>query len=135
MKIQKIIATGLLGLGGMAWVPPVLGADMYVITNNLLALSEEDVMDVFVGDKQIAGGIRIVPLDNASLQKDFVERVLKMDGPKYSSIWTKKGFREGLNPPSVKSGDAEVIATVKSTPGAVGYVSSAPAGVRLVRKY
>lgn len=135
MNLQKIIATCLLALGGMAWVQPVLAADLYVISNHLLALSEEDVMDVFVGDKQVAGGIRIVPLDNASLQKDFVERVLKIDASKYSSIWTKKGFREGLNPPPVKSGDAEVIATVKSTPGAVGYVSSAPVGVRLVRKY
>jgi ABC-type phosphate transport system substrate-binding protein len=134
MHIKTLIAATLLPVG-VALTLPVMAADMYVIANNALALSEEDVRDVFVGDKQIAGGTKIVPMDNASLQKDFVEKVLKIDGPKYSNIWTKKGFRDGLNPPPVKSGDAEVIAAVKSTPGAVGYVSSAPAGVKLIKKY
>ena len=91
--------------------------------------------DVFLGDKQVAGGTKVVPMDNASAQKDFLEKVLKIDGPKYGNIWTKKGFRDGLNPPAVKSSDAEVISAVKATPGGVGYVTSAPAGVKVVKKY
>lgn len=134
MHIKTLIAATLLPVG-VALTLPVMAADMYVIANNALALSEEDVRDIFVGDKQISGGTKIVPMDNASLQKDFVEKVLKIDASKYNNIWTKKGFRDGLNPPPVKSGDAEVIAAVKSTPGAVGYVSSAPAGVKLIKKY
>lgn len=127
-----ITASLLLGLA-----LPLAGwsADLYLIANTDFALSDEELREVFVGDRQIAGGIRLLPLDNASLQKDFVEKVLKMDGLSYNVIWTKKGFREGLNPPPLKSGDAEVIATVKATPGAVGYVSSAPEGVKFIRKY
>ena len=134
MKINKIIASSLvLALGALA--TPAMAADVYVIAHSALTLAEDEVRDVFIGDKQIVGGTKVVPMDNASLQKDFVEKVLKIDGPKYSSIWTKKGFRDGINPPPVKSGDAEVIAAVKATPGAVGYVSSAPAGVKLIKKY
>ena len=114
---------------------PAVAGDVYVIANSALALSDDEVRDVFVGDKQIAGGTKVVPMDNASLQKDFLDKVLKMEATKYSNIWTKKGFRDGLNPPPVKSGDAEVLSAVKSTPGAVGYVSSAPAGVKLIKKY
>ena len=134
MKIKTLVA---VSLAFAAFVPalPVMAADIYVIANSALALGEEDVRDVFIGDKQIAGGTKVNPMDNASLQKDFLERVLKIDGPKYSNIWTKKGFRDGLNPPPVKSGDAEVISAVKATAGAVGYVSSMPAGVKLIKKY
>ena len=134
MKIKKIAATAMT-LAGLVLAAPVLAADVYVIAHSALTLAEDEVRDVFVGDKQIAGGTKVVPMDNASLQKDFLEKVLKIDAPKYSNTWTKKGFRDGLNPPPVKSGDAEVIAAVKSTPGAVGYVSSAPTGVKLIKKY
>jgi len=129
----KIIAS--LAFAGLLSAMHVMAADVYVIANNALTLSAAEVRDVFIGDKQIAGGTKLVPMDNASLQKDFLEKVLKIDAPKYNNIWTKKGFRDGLSPPPVKSGDAEVISAVKSTPGAVGYVSSAPAGVKLIQKF
>lgn len=110
-------------------------ADVYVIANGSVSPTPDDIRDVFLGEKQIVGSIRIVPMDNAALQKDFLDKIIKLDATKYSSIWTKKGFRDGLNPPPVKSSDAEVIAAVKATPGAIGYVSSAPAGVKVIQKY
>jgi hypothetical protein len=58
---------------------------------------------------------------------------MDMSRNKYSSAWTKKSFRDGLTPPAMKSGDAEVIDFVKRNPGAVGYVSSAPSGVNVAR--
>jgi ABC-type phosphate transport system substrate-binding protein len=134
MNIKNIFGASL-ALASILLAMPVMAADIYVITNNATALTPEDVRDIFVGDKQMAGGTKLVPLDNASLQKEFLEKVLKIDGPKYSNIWTKKGFRDGLNPPPVKSSDAEVITAVKSTAGAVGYVSIVPAGVKLIKKY
>jgi hypothetical protein len=58
---------------------------------------------------------------------------MHMDAAKYNGIWTKKSFRDGLTPPAVKSGDAEVIEFVKRTSGAIGYASSAPAGVKVIQ--
>lgn len=129
-RVTAILATAGLTLFGSA-----RAADLYVIANPSVELAENQIHDVFVGNKQIVRGAKIVPMDNATLQADFLEKVLKLDGHKYNLIWTKKGFREGLNPPSVKSSDAEVVSAVKSTPGAIGYVANLPAGVQLIKKY
>jgi len=134
MRIKQLLARALVLF--LAILSVQVGAsDVYVIANSALVLAEEDVKDVFVGDKQIANGMRVMPMDNTSLQKDFLEKVLKIEASKYSNIWTKKGFRDGLNPPATKSNDAEVVSAVKSTLGAVGYVSRAPADVKVIKKY
>lgn len=134
MKTIQLIALSA-ALSGMLAGAPALAADVYVIANSTLELSPDDVRDVFLGEKQVAGSAKLVPMDNAGAQKVFLEKIIKLDPAKYGAIWTKKGFRDGLNPPAVKSSDAEVISAVKSTPGAVGYVSSAPSGVKVVQKY
>jgi len=110
-------------------------ADIYLIANPALTLTAEEAKDVFLGEKQLAGSQRIVPLDNASAQANFVQKVYGMDVGKYQTIWAKKGFRDGLNAPAVKGTDLEVIAAVRSTPGAVGYVTTPPSGVTVIHKY
>ncbi|WP_348696433.1 hypothetical protein [Duganella fentianensis] len=112
-----------------------MAGDVIVISHGSLNMPAGDVRDAYIGEKQIEGGTKLVIFDNAAVQKDFLDKVVQVDAAKYSSIWTKKGFREGLNPPAVKATDAEVIAAVKSTPGAVGYVSKAPADVKVVKKF
>ncbi|MFC5496360.1 hypothetical protein ACFPOE_02355 [Caenimonas terrae] len=134
MNHKRIALLAWLVLAGTTALP-ALAADLYVIANPSLALTADDIRDIYIGDKQIADGVKLVPLDNSAQQKDFLEKVLKLDGAKYNGIWIKKGFRDGLNAPAVKSSDAEVIATVKSTPGAVGYVSSAPKDLKVIVKY
>ena len=108
-------------------------ADVVVISHPGTTLSAGDVKDVFLGEKQFAGSIKLVPVDNASLQSNFLSKFMNMTGDKYTSMWTKKSFRDGLTPPAMKSGDADVIDYVKRTPGAVGYVSSAPSGVNVAK--
>ncbi len=134
MKIKKLLPLTIT-LGCLLLSAPVIAGDIYVITNHSLTINAADIRDVFIGDKQIVGSVKVVPIDNASLQNEFLSKVVKMDANKYASIWTKKGFRDGLNPPAVKSSDAEVAAAVKSTPGAVAYVSTLPQGVNLVQKF
>lgn len=110
-------------------------ADVFVIANSSVQLTGAEVRDVFVGDKQLAGGVKLIPVDNANAQSQFLAKVMKVDVTKYESIWTKKSFRDGLVPPAMKSGDAEVLEYVKKTAGAVGYVGSAPNGVTVVQKF
>jgi hypothetical protein len=114
---------------------PTLGTAGEVIAHASVTLTAAEVKEVFLGDKQLAGGVKLVPVDNASAQADFVSKVLQLETAKYTSLWTKKAFREGLNAPAVKGSDAEVAAFVKATPGAVGYVAAAPAGSRVISKY
>jgi ABC-type phosphate transport system substrate-binding protein len=70
-----------------------------------------------------------------AVQADFLAKVVKVDASKYASVWAKKGFREGINPPPVRSADLEVIAAVKNTPGAVGYVSKPVPDLKLIQKF
>lgn len=134
---MTVISTLSRTLLAMALSLPALAmaGDVIVISHSALNLPAGEVRDAYIGEKQIEAGVKLMVFDNASLQKDFLDKVVQVDSAKYSSIWTKKGFREGLNPPAVKATDAEVIAAVKSTPGAVGYVSKAPADVKVVKKF
>jgi hypothetical protein len=99
-------------------------AELYVICNAHVSLSPADVRDLFLGEKQFAGAVKLVPVDNGAAQPMFLDRVLKMNGAKYSTTWTKKSFRDGLNPPLVAGSDAEALAIVKRTPGACSYVTT-----------
>ena len=118
-----------------ALAAPAALADIYVICNPGVKLTPEEAKEVFVGEKQLAGGVKLVPLDNAAAQGEFLTKVFHIDAAKYSTLWAKKGFRDGLNPPALKGSDLEVLAAVRSTPGAVGYVTSPPAGVTIIQKY
>jgi hypothetical protein len=80
-------------------------------------------------------GIKLSPVDNASEQREFLATVLKLDLTKYNALWTKKSFRDALNPPPVRVNDADVIQAVLRTPGGIGSVRDAPKGVLVVAKY
>ena len=108
-------------------------ADLVVITNPDISIASSDIKDVFLGEKQFAGSTKLVVVDNASAQGSFLSKFMNMDTAKYNGIWTKKSFRDGLTAPAVKSGDAEVIEYIKRTPGAIGYVSTKPSGVKVVQ--
>jgi ABC-type phosphate transport system substrate-binding protein len=106
-----------------------------VIAHSSVSLTADEIKELYQGDKQLAGSLKLVPVENASQQADFLTKVLQSDAAKHTARWTKKGFREGLTAPASKGSDAEVIAFVKATPGAVGYVSSGGAGVKVLHKY
>jgi hypothetical protein len=119
----------------LASLTPLLGHAGEVIAHPSLTLTAAEVREVFLGEKQLAGGVKVVPVDNLAAQPDFAAKVLQIEVPKYAALWTKKAFREGLTAPAAKANDAEVAAFVRSTPGAMGYVSVAPPGARVLMKF
>ena len=106
-----------------------------VIAHPLVVISADEVRELFMGDKQLAGSLKLVPVDNRAQQADFLVKVLQMEPTRYTARWAKKAFREGLSAPMAKGSDAEVAAFVRATPGAVGYVSTASVGVQTLQKY
>ena len=134
MKIERMLvwlaAASLVALASAA-----RAGDLYVIANSGTTVSPEEVRDVFLGEKQFAGTVKLVPVDNAAAQDAFLARVMKMESSKYTSSWMKKSFRDGVSPPALKGSDAETIEFVKRTAGAVGYVGASPAGVSVVGKF
>jgi hypothetical protein len=120
----KLLLATLLVTAGTA----ARADDLYIICNLQPTITAADVRDLFVGEKQFVGAMKLVPIDNSAAQNLFLERVLKMTAAKYSVTWIKKSFRDGINPPVVAGSDAEAIATVRRTPGACSYVTTAPGG-------
>ncbi|HLA35846.1 MAG TPA: hypothetical protein VJ001_13365, partial [Rhodocyclaceae bacterium] len=125
------------GIAAIAFVACVglARAEIVIISNSATTIVADEVRDVFLGEKQFAGATKLQPIDNGPLQAEFQSKALKIEPDRYNSLWAKKSFRDGVNKPSVKSGDAEVIDFVKKTPGAVGYVAKSPSGVSVVQKY
>ena len=126
----------LLGCWLAGWAGAAAAGDVYVVCNADVAIQAGDVKDVFTGEKGFAGSVKLAPADNSTAQASFLEKVLKVDAATDATIWTKKSFRDGANPPPVKGSDAEALAYVKQTPGGCSYLAAPPpAGVTLVGKF
>lgn len=110
-------------------------ADIYLIANSSLKLTADEAKEAFLGEKQLAGSVKLAPIDNGPAQVEFLQKVYGMSADRYNTVWAKKGFRDGLNAPAVKGGDLEVLGFVKSNPGGLGYVTAPPNGVTVIQKY
>ena len=136
-SLLRRAALPLLATLALASIPVASRAEgLYVICHPSVAISASDLRDVFLGEKQFAGPVRLVPADNSSARETFLQKVLGMDYAKYLTAWTKKSFRDGVNPPTVSSSDAEALAYVKRAPGRCSYITTAPGpGVLVVATY
>lgn len=129
----SVLVFGLLGIVSNV---PATAADVYIIAHPSVNLTLPEIRDVYLGEKQFAGSVKLAPVDNAAVQGEFLAKAINMDPSKYASLWIKKGFRGGLAAPPIKSGDAEVISYVKNTVGAIGYISTPPpSGTQQLFKY
>ncbi|MEP7295984.1 MAG: hypothetical protein ABI702_07330 [Burkholderiales bacterium] len=106
-----------------------------LIAHESVTLDIDEVRNTFLGEKLLLGTLKLVPVDNAALQDEFLAKVLQTDSKKYYARWSRKVYREGLVIPPSKGTDAEVMAFVRATPGAIGYVTKAAAGVKVLRSY
>ena len=103
-----------------------VAGDLYVACNLKVSLERSDVRDLFLGEKHFAGSVKLDPVDNAAAQAEFLDRVLQMDRAKYTRVWIKKSFRDGINPPQMLGNDIEVLAYIRRTPGGCAYLTIAP---------
>lgn len=129
-------ALAALGILLAISVSPAPAADDFVVIAHQSVLGTSihraDLAGVFLrkvprwGDRTTA-----VPVDQSAtsaVRKAFSESVLRMPVSTVLQYWQKQMFATPpLRPPAVKGSDAEVMAFVGSTPGAVGYVSAGAA--------
>jgi hypothetical protein len=127
---RGLVLVALLALG---WSGAAVCGE--VIEHADLTISPDEVRDIFLGEKQLEHGVRLLPIDNGAAQEEFLAKVLQTDAHKYYARWTRKSFREGIIAPPSKGTDAEVLAFVKATPGAIGYVSRHYPGVKVISSY
>lgn len=109
-----------------------------VVAHPSVRLDPADIRDVYLGERQIAGEVKLRPVDNVAAHEEFLASVLQTTRKNYQARWTRKSFREGLIVPPLKGSDVEVLSFVRSTPGAVGYISGSAgpdAGVQVLHRF
>jgi len=115
--------------------PLAAAADFVVIVHPSVAgaqMRRSDLAAVFLRQAtRWGGGKPAVPVDQSgtsAVRRSFSDSVLGMPAAAAVQYWQKQMFAGNpLRPPAVKGSDAEVIAFVSQTEGAVGYVSKAAA--------
>ena len=143
---RRAVRKGLAAALGLALTAPALATaaeDFVVIVHPSVvgkSIHRSDLAALFLrkAARWGAGGTA-VPADQSGtspVRKAFSEAVLGMSVPTVVQYWQSQMFStKPLRPPVVKGTDAEVIAFVARTEGAVGYVSKAarlPAEVKAI---
>lgn len=106
-----------------------------IIAHDSVVLGVAAVRDVYLGEQQPQGNVRLVPVNNAAAYKEFLAAVLQTDERHYVALWRRKAFKGGPVSPVMLGSDAEVIEFVRATPGAVGYVRTPAKGVKVLGSF
>jgi len=104
-------------------------ADVKVIANSSVtanAISPGDLKDVFLLDKDSIGGGHVEPvLQNAGTTHEvFLKEFLGKSNPVLQAYYRSLVFTGKASMPKVTAADAEAVAYVAKTKGAIGYVSA-----------
>jgi ABC-type phosphate transport system substrate-binding protein len=130
MKLAKYIVVALF-LGATV---AAQAASYKVVANNSVpvsSLSKKAASDLFLKKTtKWEGGAPAVPVDQ--LESSAIRQALSKDvhgktAAAVKSYWNQQIFSGRDVPPIEKRSDAEVLAFVRATPGAIGYVSDGAA--------
>jgi ABC-type phosphate transport system substrate-binding protein len=103
--------------------------------NPATAIARQELARIFLKKtSRWSDGRGAVPVDQSvgtPVRDAFTRAVLAVEGmgqiSSVQNFWLQQVYSGRSTPPAVKAGDAEVLAFVEATPGAVGYVSAPPA--------
>jgi ABC-type phosphate transport system substrate-binding protein len=135
LTLTLFALTAILAAGAQA-------ATFKVVVNNgvhVQTMPKKAVSDLFM--KRMTkweGGANVVPVDQtdqAAVRDDFSRTIHGKPTAAVKSYWNQQIFSGREVPPVEKPSDADVVAFVRSTAGAVGYVSETAAtdGVRVIQ--
>jgi ABC-type phosphate transport system substrate-binding protein len=121
-----------LGLTLALLAPRAAFADGFKVivhsSNPTTSLSRPQVAEYFMGKTtDWSHGAKIKPVDqveSSSTRQAFSDEVLGKSISAVKSYWQQQIFSGRGVPPTEVSGDSDVVAFVRSNPGAIGYVSS-----------
>ena len=140
MKLSQRIAIALLA-GTMLITGTAQAAAYKIIVNNSVpvsSLSKKAASDLFLKKTtKWENGSAVMPvdqLDSSTAREGFSKAVHGKTAAAVKSYWNQQIFSGREVPPVEKKSDAEVLAFVRSTAGAIGYVSDGASaeGVRVV---
>jgi ABC-type phosphate transport system substrate-binding protein len=118
------LVLALLGLAGQQ-----VAAATVVIANEDVSsdeIAKRELQKIFLGRSTQFGGQKlvVVTLGNGSSHQAFTEDYLQMTPQQFTNHWRKIVFSGTGKEPRAFDSEAELVAFVARTPGAIGYVSS-----------
>lgn len=141
--MRRFFIAGLAAIISLSAAPAALTADLAVriIVHPQVKgtqIPRSTVSAIFLKQApRWTDGTPVVPVDQsvkAPVRSVFSNRVLGQPLMDVQIYWQRK-MSAGLTPPPVKTSDEDVIAFVGTTPGSIGYVSTAtavPDSVRVI---
>lgn len=124
MKTLAIFTCSLL-CSVSAW------SDIAVVVGKSSAVATIDAAElerVFTGKSKSLGGSEVEPInqaENSSTTEEFNRLALNKSNSQVKAYWSKLVFTGKGQIPKAVNSDAEMIATLKNDPKAIGYVDAA----------
>jgi ABC-type phosphate transport system substrate-binding protein len=136
--LSRLLPLAVLAL--VAFAAPAGAQGFQVIAHpdaGVSELSTKDLEKLFLKKTKKLGDVSAKPVDQAkgsAVRAAFSKAALGRDVAAVETYWQQQVFSGKNVPPTTKGGDAEVLAYVQSTPGAIGYVSAgaATSGVTVI---
>ncbi len=120
--------TFLLALALAAFVAAPAQAQVAVVAHPGVADASADtgtLVGIYSLDKtRWSDGSPVVPFDAATSSQDAFYSAIGQSASQIKKVWLRKKLSGEGQPPQSLGSDAEVLAKVASTPGAVGFVSA-----------
>ncbi|PAJ73026.1 phosphate ABC transporter substrate-binding protein [Pseudoalteromonas sp. NBT06-2] len=99
-----------------------------VNTSNSSTLDKTSIERIFMGKmKKFSNGLVALPLNAAksmNSRDEFNKAVIGRSSSQVNAFWSKLVFTGKGNMPRELSSDAEIISTISSNQGAIGYIDS-----------
>ena len=141
LSFVALIATGaVLVAAAPATTPavrvgpaPVAAGFVLIVNaaNPTTAIKKMDAMRIFMKKMRAwPGGLSAEPVDQkdtSPVRKEFLSTVIGKDAASMNAYWQSQLFVGRTTPPPVKGSDADVIAFVAASKGAIGYVAAGTA--------
>ncbi|AWB68051.1 phosphate ABC transporter substrate-binding protein [Saccharobesus litoralis] len=107
-----------------------LSAEVAIIVNPSVAdnLDRKQISRIFMGkDKAFPSGSDVIPFnlnEGSGVRNEFEKMVIQRSPAQINAYWGKYVFTGKGTPPDQLKSEADVIAKVKSSPNAIGYIDA-----------
>ena len=115
----------------LASAQQVRAESIVVVVNNkapVQQLTSDEVKAIYLGEQNYWGQTKIHPVSYRSargVQSDFLRQVVQITPPNFAKYWIRRIFREGGIPPKKANSQIELLRTIASQDGAIGFLFAA----------
>jgi ABC-type phosphate transport system substrate-binding protein len=128
--MRSIVKSLLIAFVALAPLGASAASFKVVVNNgvNVSSMTKKDISDLFM--KRVpkwSNGTPVVPVDQSdrsAVREEFSKLIHGKPTAAVKSYWQQQIFSGRDVPPVEKASDSEVLAMVRSNPGAVGYVDA-----------